>query len=256
MARGVAIIGSSAGAAQAALTLAELGVDVSIITPSPSLDLDSALDSACPTAPDERLSIWPLLLRAASHPLVTIHTNCEVNEIAGRQGRFTIRASRSPRFVREDLCTGCSRCSDACSVQVPYLLDGRRATHSAIHPASPDKKSVPTAFCIDKIGIAPCRTACPLGINVQGFVSLLSKGKANEALDLINEAAPLAGVLGRVCTHPCQENCKRAEVDAPVFTPALHRFAADNATAGIRYTRKAPAGSRREKIAIVGSGPA
>ena len=256
MTRGVAIIGSSAGAAQAALTLAELGVNVAIVTPSPSFDLDSALDTGCPTSPEKRLAVWPLLLRAASHPLVTIHTNCEVNDIAGRRGRYTIRTSRNPRYVREDLCTGCSRCADACSVQVPYVLDGRRATQSAIHPPSPDKRSVPAAFCIDKVGIAPCRAACPLGINVQGFVSLLSKGRVDEALDLINEAAPLAGVLGRVCTHPCQESCKRAEVDAPVFTPALHRFAADNATGGIRYKRKTPSRSRREKIAIVGSGPA
>jgi NADPH-dependent glutamate synthase beta subunit-like oxidoreductase/NAD-dependent dihydropyrimidine dehydrogenase PreA subunit len=255
MARGVAILGSSAGAAQAALTLAELGFGVSIFTPSASLDVDSALDGTDLAAPDKRLGVWPLLLRAASHPLVTIHTNCDVDDVTGKRGRFTVRAIRSPRFVREDLCTGCNRCADACSVQLPHVLDGRRGTHSAIHPPLPDKKSVPTAFCIDKTGIAPCRAACPLGINVQGFVSLISKGKADEALDLINETAPLAGVLGRVCTHPCQEKCKRDEIDAPVFTPALHRFAADNASA-IRYKRKAPERSRREKIAIVGSGPA
>ena len=87
-------------------------------------------------------------------------------------------------------------------------------------------------------------------------MSLLSKGKVDEALNLINESAPLAGVLGRVCTHPCEEGCKRSDVDSPVFIRALHRYAADNASSDINYTRKAPAGSRREKIAIVGSGPA
>ncbi len=256
MARGAVIIGSSAGAAQAALTLAELGVPVSMVTPSPSIGLDSALDSTSLTAPDKRLGVWPLLLRAASHPLTTVYTNCAVNDIAGKRGRFTVKVTRSPRFVSTDLCTGCSRCTDACSVQVPCILDGRRSTRSAIHPPSPDNRSVPVAFCIDKIGIAPCRAACPLGINVQGFVSLISRGRIDEALDLITDVAPLAGVLGRVCTHPCQDVCKRAEVDAPVFIPALHRFAADEAPGGIRYKRKAPAKSRREKIAIVGSGPA
>jgi len=256
MAKGVAVIGASAGAAQAALTLAELGLEVKIITSSPSLGLDSTIDSASIAASGKHLSVWPLLLRVASHPLVTVYTNSEVATIAGKRGKFTIRAARNPRYVREDLCTGCSRCAEACPVQVPYLLDGRRATRSAIHTPSPDKQSVPTAFCIEKTGIAPCRAACPVGINVQGFVSLLSKGKIDEALDLINEAAPLAGILGRVCTHPCQDNCTRTEVDSPVFTPALHRFAADNAPRGINYRRKAPARSRREKIAIVGSGPA
>jgi len=256
MARRAVVIGSSAGAAQAALTLAELGVPVSVVTPSPSIGLDSALDNTSLTAPDKRLSVWPLLLRAASHPLTTIYTNCEVNDVTGKRGRLTVKVTRSPRFVNTNLCTGCSRCAEACSVQVPCILDGRRATRSAIHPPSPDNRSVPVAFCIDKIGVAPCRAACPLGINVQGFVSLISMGRTDEALELITDVAPLAGVLGRVCTHPCQDACKRAEIDAPVFIPALHRFAVDEAPGGIKYKRKAPPRSRREKIAIVGSGPA
>jgi len=256
MAKGVAVIGDSVGAAQAALTLAELGVEVNIITSSPSLDLDKTVDSALPASSEKLLGIWPLLLRAASHPLVTLHTNSQVANIGGKQGRFTIRATRHPRYVREDLCTGCGRCEEACSVQVPFLLDGRRATRSAIHAPALDTKTIPSAYCIEKSGVAPCRASCPLGINVQGFISLLSKGKVDEALNLINEAAPLAGVLGRVCIHPCEDNCKRGEVDSPVFIPALHRYAADNAPSGINYRRKAPAMSRREKIAIVGSGPA
>ena len=256
MARGVAIIGDSVGAAQAALTLAELGAEVKLIMSSPALSLDNTTDSASITSRERLLSVWPLLLRAVSHPLVTLHTNSEVSAIAGRQGRFTVRVATCPRYVREDLCTACGRCEEACSVQVPFILDGRRTTHSAIHAPVPGNKTIPSAYCIEKSGVAPCRTACPLGINVQGFISLLSKGKVDEALSLINESAPLAGVLGRVCTHPCEDNCKRADVDSPVFIPALHRYAADNAPSGIHYTRKAPAKSRREKIAIVGSGPA
>ncbi len=256
MTRGVAVIGSSAGAAQAALTLAELGVEVKLITPSAALSLVDITEGAAVTSSEELLGIWPLFLRAASHPLVTLYTNSEVMAIEGKQGRFTIRATKYPRYVREDLCTGCGRCEEACSVQVPLLFDGRRVSHSAIHAPVLGAKTVPSAYYIEKKGVAPCRAACPLGINVQGFVSLLSKGKVDEALRLINEAAPLAGVLGRICTHPCEDNCKRGEVDSPVFIHALHRYAADNAPGGINYKRKAAAGYRREKIAIIGSGPA
>ncbi len=255
MARGIAILGDGAGTAQAALTLADLGHEVKIITSSPSLSLD---DGDCGSIADyrERISVWPLLLRAATHPLVTIHTNSEITAISGKRGKFTVKTVKNPRYVREDLCTGCSRCAEACSVQIPCILDGRKSIYSAIHPSVPNRKSVPIAFSIEKTGIAPCRAACPVGINVQGYISLLSKGKVDEALSQINEAAPLAGILGRVCTHPCQDNCKRAEVDSPVYIPALHRFAADNAPSGINYKREAPAKSRRERIAIVGSGPA
>lgn len=256
MASRVAILGGSAGAARAALTLAEMGIEVAVITQSAALGLDSADNGDSISSLEKTPTLWPLLLRAASHPLVTMHTNSEVTAISGRQGRFTVRVSTHPRYVRRDMCTSCGRCEEECSVKVISLLDGEKVTHSAIHAPVPGGKTVPSAFYIEKNGIAPCRVACPLGINVQGFVSLLSKGKVDEALGLIHEAAPLAGVLGRVCTHPCENGCKRVEVDSPVFIQSLHRYAADNAPGGIKYSRKAPAGSRREKIAIVGSGPA
>jgi len=252
MARSVAVIGGDAGAAQAALTLAEMGLEVALVTSATSLGLDNSVPSA--SSPD-MLRIWPLLLRAASHPLVTLYTNSQVEAIRGKQGKFTIRAIRQPRYVREDLCTSCGRCGESCSVKIRSSLEGQKIIHSAIHAPFLGAKAIPSAYYIEKSGVAPCRAACPLGIKVQGFISLLSKGKIEEALRLINEAAPLAGILGRVCTHPCESSCKRAEVDNPVYIQALHRYAADNAS-GIKYTRKAPPGSRKEKVAIVGSGPA
>ncbi|MBE0480841.1 MAG: FAD-dependent oxidoreductase [Dehalococcoidia bacterium] len=254
MFRRVAVIGDSISAAEAALTLAEMGVEVSLVVSTPALDLAQISDRV--RDPQDVLRIWPLLLRASRHPHVTLHTNSEVKSVTGKLGRFTIRGVRKPRYVREDLCTSCGLCAESCSVQVPFVQDGRRMSHAAIHaPISDLKKTVPSAFYIEKTGISPCRAACPLGINVQGFVSLLSKGKTEEALALINEAAPLAGILGRVCTHPCEEDCKRSEIDSPVFIRALHRFAADNSP-GIHYRAKAPLKSRKEKVAIVGSGPA
>jgi len=252
MARRVAVIGGDAGAAQAALSLAEMGVEVALVTSATSLGLDNSVPS---TSSRDMLRIWPLLLRAASHPLVTLYTNSRVESIRGKQGKYTIRAVRLPRYVREELCTSCGRCSEACSVKIRSPLEGQKILHSAIHAPFLDAKAVPSAYYIEKNGVAPCRAACPLGIKVQGFISLLSRGKVDEALSLINEAAPLAGILGRVCTHPCESSCKRAEVDDPVYIQALHRFAADNAS-GIKYTRKAPATPKKEKVAIVGSGPA
>lgn len=252
----VAIIGSSIAAIQAALTLARMGVEVQLITESVALGCDGFTSTSTNNFSRERCFIWPLMLQASSHPLITLHTNAEVESIQGAKGDFKIQVVQHPRYIHEDLCTGCGRCQLECSAKVTSLLRGQKMTHAAIHTPLLKGRSVPSAYVIDKNGLAPCHVACPLGINVQGFISLLSNGKIDRALALINEAAPLSGILGRVCTHPCEDNCNRGKVDNPVFIRALHRYTVDNASGGIKYMHKAPARSREEKIAIVGSGPA
>jgi NAD-dependent dihydropyrimidine dehydrogenase PreA subunit len=246
---GVAIIGNSAAAIQATFTLAQMGIAVKFITDAMSLGWDES-DSS-----QERCYLWPLLLRVASHPLVHLYSGAEVESIKGKKGDFKIAAVRRPRYVREELCTSCGRCQTECSARITSLAGGQRIQHTAIHAPLFASKAVPSAYIIEKNGIAPCQVACPLGINVQGFVSLLANGKTDRALALINETAPFAATLGRVCRHPCELKCSRGKLDSPVFIRALHRYAADNAPGGITYQRKSAAGSHPERIAIVGAGP-
>ena len=235
MAKGISVIGSGIRAAQCALTLAEMGIDVALITPSPSLELDNVNNPAEPS--HELLHVWPLLLRATSHPRVKLYTNSRVKSVTGKPGNYTIKAIKSPRYVKEELCTGCGKCEEECSVKVQTLINGHKVSHGAIHAPILGAKSVPSAYYIDKEGISPCRASCPLGINVQGYIALLAKGKVDQARALINEVAPMSGVLGRLCTHPCETNCTRDKVDNPVFVQSLHRYAADNVTGGIVYSR-------------------
>ena len=255
MARSVAVIGNSVGAAQCALALAVMGAEVSLIVSAKALNLkdngsgDFQIDSA-----NECLRIWPLLLRTASHPRVKVYTGSGVEEVTKKRGQFSLSVKKLPRYVNETLCTSCGQCQEACPVKIPFSDRGSTAIRGAIHEPQAGVRSVPAAYTIDKIGTAPCRVACPLGINVPGFVCLLAKDKAEEALNLINQSAPLAGILGRVCSHPCEDNCQRAEVDSPVFIKALHRYAADNSSGSINYLTS-PVKPREEKIAIIGSGP-
>jgi heterodisulfide reductase subunit A-like polyferredoxin len=96
--------------------------------------------------------------------------------------------------------------------------------------------------------------ACPAHINVQGYVALISKGKYKEAVELIYQNLPLPGVLGRVCPHPCETACRRAEKDQPISICKLKRFAADQVDySTLTIPEITP---REEKVAIVGSGPA
>jgi NADPH-dependent glutamate synthase beta subunit-like oxidoreductase/NAD-dependent dihydropyrimidine dehydrogenase PreA subunit len=254
MAKGVSIIGTGVRAAQCALALAEMGVQVKLITSEPALDLENWHDGSEPS--HELQHVWPLLLRVANHPNIKIHTNTLVKSVTGKPGGYFLKAVIKPRFVKQELCTGCGKCEEECSVKVHLQIRGQKTYRSAIHSPILGAKSVPSAYYIEKEGIAPCRAGCPLGINVQGYIALLGKNKLDKALDLINETAPMSGILGRLCTHPCETKCSREKIDSPVYIQSLHRFIADNAPSGITYSRKAPAGLRKDKIAVIGSGPA
>ena len=113
----------------------------------------------------------------------------------------------------------------------------------------------PTACIHDVVKIeAPCSLTCPAHINVQGYVQLVKQGKDEEAVRLIMDRLPLPGVLGRVCPHPCEEECRRNSVDEPVAICNLKRFAADQVDwAKFNMPKADP---RPEKVAVVGSGPA
>jgi NADPH-dependent glutamate synthase beta subunit-like oxidoreductase len=254
--KGVAVIGNSVTALQAALTLAQMDVEVKLITGLTSLGWDNVASATSDDSILDQRYLWPLLVRAASHPLITMYTSAEVANIEGGKGDFKLQIVQSPRYIHEDLCAACGRCQVECSSKVTFLSGDQKVTHKAIHAPLLGAKAVPSAFVIEKNGFAPCRVACPLGINIQGFISLLSKDKIDKALALISEAAPFSGILGRVCRHPCEDSCNLTEVDEPVSIRALHRYAADNATGSIKYSHKLPAGSQAKRIAIVGSGPA
>ncbi|MBL7062504.1 MAG: 4Fe-4S binding protein, partial [Dehalococcoidia bacterium] len=189
--QGAAVIGSTVAAIQTALTLAQMGVEVKIITNSVALGWDGAASGVADNSPPDQRFLWPLLLRMTSHPLITLYSNAEVESIEGKKDDLKIRVVQRPRYIREDLCTACGRCQVECPARVTSLLRGQRITHSAIHTPLLGPKAIPSAYVIDKDGFAPCHVACPLGINVQGFVSLLGTGKTDKALALINEAAPL-----------------------------------------------------------------
>jgi heterodisulfide reductase subunit A2 len=99
-----------------------------------------------------------------------------------------------------------------------------------------------------------CTAACPLHIDVRGYVGLVGERKYDEALNLILQKLPFPGIMGRICTHPCESRCKRNEVDESIAIAALKRSAADCGTlsdADLIVTRE-----RTEKVAVVGGGPA
>jgi indolepyruvate ferredoxin oxidoreductase alpha subunit len=98
-----------------------------------------------------------------------------------------------------------------------------------------------------------CQATCPLHIDIRGYVGLLKEGKFDEALAVIKQTLPFPGIIGLICTHPCESKCKRNEVEEAIAINALKRAAVDYGKFSDDLTT---AVEKQEKVAIVGGGPA
>lgn len=100
-----------------------------------------------------------------------------------------------------------------------------------------------------------CQARCPLDIDVQGYVKAIGEGEYEKALELIRESTPFPGILGRICAHPCEEECKREEVESPLSIKNLKRFVADSVDDPAKWDLETKVETGKE-IAVIGSGPA
>lgn len=101
----------------------------------------------------------------------------------------------------------------------------------------------------------PCRDACPVNTDVQSYVGYISEGKYDEALDVIRTVNPIASACSLICHHPCEQACRRCDVDEPVSIRHLKRFALERATEHRRAKRKKVPKTRGKSIGIIGGGP-
>jgi heterodisulfide reductase subunit A-like polyferredoxin/NADPH-dependent glutamate synthase beta subunit-like oxidoreductase len=265
----VLVIGGGIGGIQASLDLAETGQKVYLLERSPAIGGNMArLDKTFPTNDCSMCILSPKIVECGRHPNVDILTWSELESLAGSAGHFKAKVRRRARYVDMAKCTGCGECAKECPVIVANEFDGGLGERRAIFRPYP--QSYPNAFVIDKRLRAPCRQACPAGVNVQGFIALMARGKFDEALELYRTKNPFPASCGRICDHPCQAACNRGCLDEPLAIRDLHRFLADREieaarrgarpeiTPEIEERRKAQFARRGNgrKVAIVGSGPA
>ena len=100
---------------------------------------------------------------------------------------------------------------------------------------------------------SPCQHTCPVGMDIPSYIALIKAGRLKDAYKVMLRTNPFPSVCGRVCDHKCQSKCRRGKMDEPIAIKFLKRYIADNAP---RPKVEAVPLTRREKIAVVGAGPA
>lgn len=98
----------------------------------------------------------------------------------------------------------------------------------------------------------PCVSLCPAGVDIPGYIALISEGRYEDAVRLIRKDNPLPAVCAMVCEHPCENRCRRNMIDDAINIRGLKRFAVENAK-NVPQEKKAP--STGKKVAIIGAGP-
>lgn len=207
--------------------------------------------------------------------------NCNVNvcyALRTSQLFNTPNMSRSAYVAKVEKanCVACGKCVEFCpagAVKLGQKLcdkEGCEVTYPRIplpseqpwgeHMWSHNYRDVNRINCYDT-GTAPCKTACPAHIAVQGYLKLAKEGRYDDALALIKKDNPLPAVCGHVCNRRCEDACTRGTVDEAVAIDEVKRFLAErDLNAETRYIPKKTIPSLKggfdEKIAIIGAGPA
>jgi NADPH-dependent glutamate synthase beta subunit-like oxidoreductase len=154
-------------------------------------------------------------------------------------------------IIQSSQCHSCDVCIRGCPAEViPEYREEERSLRGTLYGGKHGEKTLK-----GKIPLPPCQEACTIHQDTRGYVALVAKGKFKEALELIREVNPLPAVCGFICHHPCEEACLREEVDHPIPIRLLKRFVAEYDQKQGR-TRLKSNKKRREKILVIGSGPA
>ena len=248
------VVGGGIAGMQASLDLAESGFKVYLVEKNSAIGGHMAqLDKTFPTNDCAMCTISPKLVETAGHLNIELLTDSELIKLDGEAGHFAATVRTNPRYIDVDKCTGCGECADVCPVIITGSFDEGLAQQRAAHKLYP--QAAPNAYAIEKLGIAPCRDACPAGQRAQGYIALIREGRYHDALRVIKEDNPFPGICGRICNHRCEDACNRDLADDPINIHGLKRFVTDKVYAEERVPPESCEIKHDRRVAIIGAGP-
>lgn len=254
----VIVIGATPAGIAATNKLGELSIPVTLVDTDADLDQKLAdeawrLPSGLPLNFAHRSGI----IRILRNPSIRCVLPAHVDDIKHTPQGFRARIRRLQTFVDADRCVLCGRCAAVCPVSP---VNGGRAIQYT------GRQALPGRPVIDKRREPLCQAGCPLGVNAQAYIALTRAGRFKEALAVVRRDNVLPGICGRICTHPCEAECRRGELDEPIAIRDIKRFLADyerdhppeetwRDPYGAFHGPDAVSGGRG-KVSVIGSGPA
>ncbi len=250
----VMVVGAGIAGIQASLDLAETGFKVYLVEPKSAIGGHMAqLDKTFPTNDCAMCIVSPKLVDAGRHLNIELMVDTEVQDVRGTAGKFSVRVRHNPRYIDLEKCVGCGDCVDVCPVILPDQFNEHLSERRAAFKLYP--QAVPSEYAIEKLGIAPCRDACPTGQRAQGYIALIREGRYEDALRVIKEDNPFPGICGRICNHRCEDACNRAKLDEAINIRALKRHVTDKVYAQPRTPVEPAEHLYDQRVAIIGGGP-
>jgi heterodisulfide reductase subunit A-like polyferredoxin len=255
----VMVVGGGIAGMQSALDLANSGFKVYLVEKTTSIGgRMSQLDKTFPTNDCSMCMISPKLIEVAKHRNIELITNADLQTLEGEEGNFKVKILKRPRYIDLIKCSGCGDCVTACPVELKNEFEMGISKRKATYKRYP--QAIPGTFAITKAARPPCKLTCPAGCNGQGYIALCSKGKYVEALDHIKQWIPLPASVGRICHHPCEQQCNRGQIDEPLGIAPLKAFIADTVRKKRREGDLPPEVKSiidplKPNVAVIGSGP-
>lgn len=185
----------------------------------------------------------PRLRRIGEEILELIH------DVAwGRAGREHVPA------IKDLAQTIIDDATDNEAKQVGQMVASAVEKYEEIFTSHVETHNCAAGDCV-RLAPAPCQMACPAGIDVPSYVSLIGMGRDAEAIEVIRKDNPFPWVCGLVCTRPCEFMCVRGRIDKPISIKFLKAFAAEKALSDREYKNPEKAPDKNKKVCVIGAGP-
>jgi len=252
----VAVIGGGIAGVHSSLMLAKMGYKVYLIEKETTIGGNMAkLVKTFPTDDCAMCTLSPKLDEVAKNKNIKLMTYSEVQDVEKTPEGLRLKVLRKARYLDEEKCTGCGKCSEVCPVNIYNEYDqGLFSTKKAAYKHF--AAGVPNLYAIQKRQMAPCKATCPVNQSAQGYLALVAEKRFEEAFNIVYRDNPLPSVCGRVCDHVCEYECTRNDVDEPIAIRGVKRFLADYAREHDIRPAVPLIEMKNKHIAVIGSGPA